>query len=87
MARQFDIPLFYKSSIISRVKRARQDRDPRKRDLSPTRLDLGPIHVHLARHFGFCFGVFTDHGTVGQFTVFINDCLGDSTISSNTVIG
>ena len=57
MARQFDIPEFYRSPIITRVKRARQELDPRKRDLSPAVLDFGPVVVQLARHFGFCFGV------------------------------
>lgn len=28
-----------------------------KKDLSPTLLDLGPLHIYLARHFGFCYGV------------------------------
>ncbi len=28
-----------------------------KKDLSPTLLDLGPIQIYLARHFGFCYGV------------------------------
>ena len=57
MARQFDIPTFYKSSIISRVKRARQVQDSKKRDLEPSVLDFGPVRFFLARHFGFCFGV------------------------------
>jgi 4-hydroxy-3-methylbut-2-enyl diphosphate reductase len=57
MARQFDIPEFYRSPIITRVKRTRQDLDPRKRDLTPAILDFGPVVVQLARHFGFCFGV------------------------------
>jgi 4-hydroxy-3-methylbut-2-enyl diphosphate reductase len=57
MARQFEIPEFYKSSVISRVKRARQLQDTRKRDLVPTLLDYGPVRFVLARHFGFCFGV------------------------------
>ena len=57
MARQFNIPDFYKSSIISRVKKHRQAQDPRKQDLSPTMLDFGPVRFILARHFGFCFGV------------------------------
>jgi 4-hydroxy-3-methylbut-2-enyl diphosphate reductase len=57
MARQFDIPIFYTSPVISRVKKARQMQDPRKRDLLPTVLDFGPVRFILARHFGFCFGV------------------------------
>ncbi|MCZ6632964.1 MAG: 4-hydroxy-3-methylbut-2-enyl diphosphate reductase [bacterium] len=57
MARQFDIPTFYKSSIISRVKKARQLMDSKKRDLQPAVLDFGPVRFFLARHLGFCFGV------------------------------
>ncbi len=57
MPRQFDIPEFYKSSIISRIKKARQTQDARKRSLSPAELDFGPVRFLLARHFGFCFGV------------------------------
>lgn len=57
MARKFDIPLIYKGRIVSRVKKAQQSLDPRKRDLSPTVLDFGPVRVVLARHFGFCYGV------------------------------
>lgn len=57
MARQFDIPEYYKSPIISQVKKARQVRDPKKRDLQPSLLDFGSVRFLLARHFGFCFGV------------------------------
>jgi 4-hydroxy-3-methylbut-2-en-1-yl diphosphate reductase len=57
MARQFDIPSFYSSDIISRVKRARAAQDSKKRDLQPSVLDFGPVRFILARHFGFCFGV------------------------------
>lgn len=57
MARSFDIPEFYRSPIISRVKQARGATDPLKRDLSPAVLDFGSVKVSLARHFGFCFGV------------------------------
>ena len=28
-----------------------------KKDFSPTLLDFGPVHIYLARHFGFCYGV------------------------------
>ena len=28
-----------------------------KRDFTPTLLDFGPLQIHLARHFGFCYGV------------------------------
>lgn len=57
MTRRFQTPESYRGPIISRVKRARQAADPRKRDLSPTILDFGSVRVALARHFGFCYGV------------------------------
>mgnify|MGYP003694614803 CR=1 FL=1 len=28
-----------------------------KRTLPLTLLDFGPLQIHLARHFGFCYGV------------------------------
>ncbi|MEX1191924.1 MAG: 4-hydroxy-3-methylbut-2-enyl diphosphate reductase [Brumimicrobium sp.] len=55
--KQFDIPEFYKSPIISKVKDLRKVVDPRKRDFTPTTLDFGSVKFYIARHFGFCFGV------------------------------
>ncbi|MBL7883786.1 MAG: 4-hydroxy-3-methylbut-2-enyl diphosphate reductase [Bacteroidia bacterium] len=55
--KHFDIPEFYKSPIISKVKEFRKITDPRKKDFSPTVLDFGPVRFFIARHFGFCFGV------------------------------
>lgn len=57
MARQFNVPAFYRSAIISHVKQARRAEDPRKKDLTPSTLDFGPLRVRIARHFGFCYGV------------------------------
>lgn len=55
--RQFDVPVFYRSPVIARVKEARRVMDPRKKDLSPSVLDFGPLRFKIARHFGFCYGV------------------------------
>jgi len=55
--KQFNIPAFYKSPIISKVKEIRKVEDPRKKDFTPTLLDFGPVQFYIARHFGFCFGV------------------------------
>ena len=55
--RSFDIPEFYRSPIISRVKTRRKALDPRKQDFAPSELDFGTVKIRLARHFGFCFGV------------------------------
>jgi 4-hydroxy-3-methylbut-2-enyl diphosphate reductase len=57
MAKQFNIPSFYDSSIIGVVKQARQATDPRKKDLKPVVLDFGPVQFFIPRHFGFCYGV------------------------------
>ncbi len=55
--KQFDIPEFYRSPIISRVKAKRKAEDPRKKDFTPTLLNFGKIEFLVARHFGFCYGV------------------------------
>lgn len=55
--RTFDVPDRYRSDIISRLKTARTAHDPRRRDFSPSVLDFGPVRFHIARHFGFCYGV------------------------------
>jgi len=55
--KKFDIPQFYRSSFITKIKKSRKDDDPRKKDYSPTLLDFGPVRFYLARHFGFCYGV------------------------------
>lgn len=55
--RKFDIPAYYRSPIISKVKAKRKAEDPRKRDFSPNRIDLGNVTFIIPRHFGFCFGV------------------------------
>jgi 4-hydroxy-3-methylbut-2-enyl diphosphate reductase len=55
--KEFNIPTYYKSSVIGRVKAARKVTDPRKKNFTPTELDFGPVKFYIARHFGFCFGV------------------------------
>lgn len=53
----FDVPLIYRSPLISAIKQFRKQEDKLKKDFSPTHLDLGPLQLYLARHFGFCYGV------------------------------
>ena len=55
--KKFDVPSFYRSPIISRVKAKRKIQDPRKQDFSPSVLHFNKVSFHLARHFGFCYGV------------------------------
>ncbi len=55
--KSFNVPEFYRSPIISKVKQYRKIQDPRKKDNSPTVLDFGRVKYYVARHFGFCYGV------------------------------
>ena len=55
--KKFNIPDYYQSPIIGKVKEIRRINDPRKKDFSSTLLNFGPVKFHIARHFGFCFGV------------------------------
>jgi 4-hydroxy-3-methylbut-2-enyl diphosphate reductase len=55
--KKFDVPVTYRSGIISRVKEIRKIRDPRKQDFSPTILEFDELTLVLPRHFGFCYGV------------------------------
>ena len=55
--KQFDVPVFYRSPLISAIKKKRKEADKMKKDFSPTLLDFGPVQISLARHFGFCYGV------------------------------
>ncbi|MFM8962979.1 MAG: hypothetical protein ACKOGD_03960, partial [Sphingomonadales bacterium] len=55
--KQFEVPAFYRSGILGQVKAQRKAADPRKKDFSPTEIQLVNFTFILARHFGFCFGV------------------------------
>jgi 4-hydroxy-3-methylbut-2-enyl diphosphate reductase len=57
MGRKFDIPIFYRSPLITTIKSYRKTQDSRKQDLAPSVIDLNRITFKVARHFGFCFGV------------------------------
>jgi len=55
--KQFNVPLTYRSPLISSIKQYRKSRDKLKKDFTPAFLDFGPLQIYLARHFGFCYGV------------------------------
>ncbi len=55
--KQFTIPFTYRSTLISSIKEKRKVNDKMKKDFTPTLLELGPVRIYLARHFGFCYGV------------------------------
>jgi 4-hydroxy-3-methylbut-2-enyl diphosphate reductase len=55
--KSFEVPIIYRSPLITVIKKKRKEEDKMKKDFSPTLLDCGPLKIYLARHFGFCYGV------------------------------
>jgi 4-hydroxy-3-methylbut-2-enyl diphosphate reductase len=55
--KSFEVPIIYRSPLITAIKKKRKELDKMKKDFSPTLLDFGPLQIYLARHFGFCYGV------------------------------
>jgi 4-hydroxy-3-methylbut-2-en-1-yl diphosphate reductase len=55
--KSFNVPVQYRSPLVSAIKNARKQADKQKKDFTPTVLQLGSLHIVLARHFGFCYGV------------------------------
>lgn len=55
--KSFEVPVQYRSPLVSAIKQRRKAADKMKKDFSPTVLELGSLQVILARHFGFCYGV------------------------------
>lgn len=55
--KSFDVPVHYRSPLITAIKQKRKAADRMKKDFTPTRLQLGDVNIYLARHFGFCYGV------------------------------
>lgn len=55
--KQFEVPIFYRSPLLSQLKATRKLADPRKKDFSPSELQIGKFTFLIARHFGFCYGV------------------------------
>src|SRR5215470_11732327 len=55
--KEFEVPIIYRSPMITAIKKRRKELDKMKRDFDPTLLDFGHLQIFLARHFGFCYGV------------------------------
>jgi 4-hydroxy-3-methylbut-2-en-1-yl diphosphate reductase len=55
--KKFDIPVIYRSPLITAIKNKRKGDDKLKKDFSPSFIDFGEVQIYLARHFGFCYGV------------------------------
>jgi len=55
--KKFDVPVMYRSALITAIKNRRKIDDKLRKDFTPTLLDFGEVQIFLARHFGFCYGV------------------------------
>ncbi|SVE58605.1 uncharacterized protein METZ01_LOCUS511459, partial [marine metagenome] len=55
--KKFHLPLCYNSNIIEEIRNIRERYDPRKKDISPSVINLHKIDFYIGRHFGFCYGV------------------------------
>ena len=55
--KSFNVPVHYRSPLVTAIKQKRKADDKMKRDYTPTVLQLGDLQIILARHFGFCYGV------------------------------
>lgn len=55
--KSFDVPVHYRSPLISTIKQQRKAQDKLKKDFVPTCIRIGSLEVVIARHFGFCYGV------------------------------
>ncbi len=55
--KSFEVPVHYRSPLITAIKQQRKAADKMKKDFSPTHLQIGDVNIFLARHFGFCYGV------------------------------
>src|SRR6266513_2728498 len=53
----FNVPVTYRSPLITAIKNKRRKDDKLKKDFTPTLLDFDVLRIYLARHFGFCYGV------------------------------
>jgi 4-hydroxy-3-methylbut-2-enyl diphosphate reductase len=55
--KSFEVPVHYRSSLVTAIKQKRKVADKMKKDFAPTILEAGSLQIILARHFGFCYGV------------------------------
>lgn len=55
--KSFNVPVHYRSTLVTAIKQKRKAADKMKKDFTPTILNAGSLQLILARHFGFCYGV------------------------------
>lgn len=55
--KSFDVPSFYRSPLISKLKLHFKTQDPHRKAKQPFLLQTETFDLVIARHFGFCYGV------------------------------
>lgn len=55
--KKFQIPDFYRSPVIQKVRLFHKNLDLKRKDTRPAILRMGNISFIIPRHFGFCYGV------------------------------
>ena len=55
--KSFNIPLVYRSELVTTINNKRKADDKLKKDFTPTEVKIGRLTFYIARHFGFCYGV------------------------------
>lgn len=55
--KSFNVPVHYRSPLVTAIKTTRKEADRLKKDFTPASLLIGSLEIILARHFGFCYGV------------------------------
>ncbi len=55
--KSFNVPVQYRSPLVTAIKQRRKAADKMKKDFSATVIHAGTLEIYLARHFGFCYGV------------------------------
>ena len=43
--KSFDVPIIYRSPLISAIKKKRKEQDKMKKDFTPAMLNFGPLHI------------------------------------------
>ena len=55
--KSFNVPSFYRSPLISKIKLHLKSQDPHRKSKRPFLINTERFSLLIARHFGFCYGV------------------------------
>ena len=58
--KKFDIPSDYSANIIYSIRKIRDKNDPRKKDISPSIIQLEKMDFYIGRHFAMALKRYRD---------------------------